>query len=193
MEETHNQRLPNTTAKETRGDNEDIISGARNTDQLEKLQQKVKENPARIEHKEGTPAVVIVNNGGPEQNHKQSIGKPLSAKGHALMDYALVASLLLVPHLLGMNKNAKRIYAAEALTLLPYVALTKQPFSIKGLIPFSTHGKIDLFNVSQFALQTLFKPFRSSKKELIFNLSFTAIAGLTVLLTDWKQQQPAKS
>ncbi len=115
--------------------------------------------------------------------------KPISPKWHALIDYALVSSLLTLPSLLSMNKNAKSIYAAEALVLLPYVALTKQPVAIKGLIPMETHGKIDPFNVAQFALQTFFKPFRKTKKELIFNVAFTAIAGLTVLLTDYKENQ----
>ena len=114
--------------------------------------------------------------------------KPITAKQHALIDYALVGALLTMPSLLRMNKAAKRVYAAEALSLLPYVALTKQPLSANGLIPFETHGKIDPFNVGQFALQTFFKPFRKTKKELLFNIAFTAVAGLTVLLTDWKSR-----
>ena len=117
------------------------------------------------------------------------IEKPISPKWHALIDYALVTGLLTLPSLLGMNKNAKRIYAAEALVLLPYVALTEQPLAIKGLIPMEAHGKIDPFNVAQFALQTFFKPFRKSKKELIFNVAFTAVAGLTVLLTNYKKEE----
>jgi hypothetical protein len=112
--------------------------------------------------------------------------KPISRKTHALLDYALTGSLLVVPSLLGMNKKAKLIYAAEALALLPYIAFTKQPFSIKGVIPFKIHGKIDPFNVALFALLSFVKPFRKTKKELLFNIAFTAIAGLTVLLTDWK-------
>lgn len=111
---------------------------------------------------------------------------PISPKWHAIIDYALVGSLLVLPTLTGMNKKARGIYAAEALILLPYIALTKQPVAIKGLIPLKTHKKIDPFNVAQFALQTFFRPFRASKKELIFNIAFTAIAGATVLLTDWK-------
>jgi hypothetical protein len=86
-----------------------------------------------------------------------------------------------------MNKEAKLIYAAEAAVLLPYVALTKQPASIKGLIPFETHGKIDPFNVAQFAVQSLLPAFRKNRKELVFNIAFTALAGLTVLLTDFKK------
>jgi hypothetical protein len=69
-----------------------------------------------------------------------------------------------------MNKKAKQIYAAEALLLLPYVALTKQPVTLKGLIPFKIHGKIDQFNVGQFVLQTFFKPFHKTKKNCCLTL-----------------------
>jgi hypothetical protein len=111
--------------------------------------------------------------------------KPISAKQHALIDYALVGALLTMPALLGLNKTAKKIYAVEAMVLLPYIAMTKQPIAVKGLIPFKTHGKIDPFNIGQFAIQSFFKPFHKDKKTLIFNIAFTALAGLTVLLTDW--------
>lgn len=111
--------------------------------------------------------------------------KPISPKTHALIDYLLVGSLLTLPSLLRMNKTVKKIYAAEAAILLPYVAITKQPLAVKGIIPFKTHGKVDLFNVAQFALQSFAKPFRKGKKELLFNIAFTALAGITVLLTDW--------
>jgi hypothetical protein len=111
--------------------------------------------------------------------------KPISPKWHALIDYALVGSLLALPSLLGMNKKAKQIYAVEVLVLLPYVALTKQPIALKGLIPFKIHGRIDPFNVARFALQSFFRPFRKSSKELDFNIAFTTLAGLTVILTDW--------
>ncbi len=111
--------------------------------------------------------------------------KPVSPKVHALIDYALVGSLFIIPSVLGLNKKAKRIYAAEALALLVYVALTDTPVAVKPLIPFPVHGKIDPFNVGQFALQSFLKPFKKDKKALIFNIGFTALAGLTVLLTDW--------
>lgn len=111
---------------------------------------------------------------------------PITPKAHLLIDYALVASLFTLPTLLRMDKKAKRIYTAEALVLLPYVAVTKQTATGKGLIPFQTHGKIDYFNIAQFALQSFLPPIRTSKKTLAFNISFTVLAGLTVLLTDWK-------
>lgn len=112
--------------------------------------------------------------------------KIVSPKTHAIVDYALTGALLILPSLLKMNRKTRLIYAAEAALLLPYIALTKQPAAIKGLIPFQTHGKIDPFNIAQFALQSLLPAFRKNKKELAFNIAFTAIAGATVLLTNWK-------
>ena len=111
--------------------------------------------------------------------------KPISPKQHALIDYALVGCLFTLPSLLGFNKTVKKIYTAEALTLLAYITLTDQPIAVKPLIPFPIHGKIDPFNVAQFALQTGLNAFQRDKKALIFNISFTALAGITVLLTDW--------
>ena len=111
--------------------------------------------------------------------------KPVSPELHCVIDYILVGSLLTVPGLLGFNKKAKTIYTSEALALLVYVGLTDSPVAIKPLIPFPVHGKIDPFNVAQFALQSFLKPFRKDKKALLFNIAFTAVAGATVLLTNW--------
>lgn len=112
--------------------------------------------------------------------------KPVSPKAHALIDYALVTSLLTLPGLLHFNKKVRKIYTAEALLLLIYVALTDQPAAVKGIIPFKTHGKIDPFNVAQFALQSLLSSFRKDKKALAFNIGFTLIAGTVVSLTNWR-------
>ena len=112
-------------------------------------------------------------------------GKPISPKWHAAIDYALVGGLILLPSLLKLNRKARLIYGTEAAILLPYIALTRQPLAVKGIIPFRTHGKIDPFNIAQFALQSLVGPIRKHRKSLLFNIAFTAIAGLTVLLTDY--------
>lgn len=111
--------------------------------------------------------------------------KPISPKQHALIDYALVGSLLTLPSALGFSSAIKKIYTTEALVLLAYVALTDQPVAVKPLIPFPVHGKIDPFNIGQFALQTFLKPFRKDKQAQLFNICFTVLAGITVLLTDW--------
>lgn len=113
--------------------------------------------------------------------------RPISPKWHAFLDYALTGSLLVLPALLKMNKRAKLIYAAEAAVLLPYIALTKQPAAIKGLIPFKTHMKIDPINITQFALQSFLPAFRKGRTELVFNIAFVALAAANVLLTDTEE------
>ena len=111
--------------------------------------------------------------------------KPISPQVHSLIDHALVSSLLTLPSVLGFSSDVKKIYTAEALVLLVYVALTDQPVAVKPIIPFPTHGKIDPFNIGQFALQTFLKPFQKDRSARLFNIGFTVLAGLTVLLTDW--------
>ena len=118
--------------------------------------------------------------------------KPVSPAAHGIMDYALVGSLLTLPSLFGFSAKVKKLYAAEALALLVYVALTDQPAAIKPVIPFPVHGKIDPFNVAGFALQTGLKAFRKNKKAMAFNIGFTALAALTVLLTDWQGSTKTK-
>lgn len=113
--------------------------------------------------------------------------KPISPATHCLIDYALVASLLSLPTALGLPKEVRRLYAAEALVLTGYVAVTAHPAALKPLIPIRTHGKIDPFNVAAFALQTFATAFRRNKKAAAFNLAFTAVTGLLVLMTDWKK------
>jgi len=119
--------------------------------------------------------------------------KPISPKAHGISDYILAGSLLTLPTLLGLNKKVKTLYAAEALTLLGYVALSDHPAAIKPLIPFTTHGKIDPFNIAQFGLQSFWKPFRRDKKALLFNIGFTIAAGTIVLLTDWHGRTKANT
>ena len=113
------------------------------------------------------------------------ITKPVSPKVHGITDYALAGSLLLFPHLFHFPKQIKKIYTAEALLLLGYISFTDHPTAIKPLIPFSVHGKIDPFNVAQFATQTFWKPFRKNKGAQAFNILFTLAAGTIVAFTDW--------
>lgn len=115
--------------------------------------------------------------------------QPISPKVHALTDYVLAGSLLLLPTVLGLNKKAVKIYVAEALILLPYIALTKTPVALKPMIPLRIHKKIDAVNIAQFALQTIFNPIRRDRKALLLNLAFTLITGVSVLLTDWNEKQ----
>jgi hypothetical protein len=57
--------------QETREHGQEIVSGARETDQIERLQENKERDPAPADEKEGGPAVVKVNNGDPERNTEE--------------------------------------------------------------------------------------------------------------------------
>jgi hypothetical protein len=92
------------------------------------------------------------------------IAKIISPKWHAFIDYLLAGSILVIPSVLKLNKTAKKIYTAEGLILLPYVALTGQPVALEGIIPWEVHQKIDPFNIAQFAYNPLQNLFAGIKK-----------------------------
>ncbi|GAB3935723.1 hypothetical protein [Larkinella terrae] len=112
--------------------------------------------------------------------------KPISPTQHALLDYALVGSLLILPTVLNLSPTVKKVYTTEAWVLLGYVAITDHPLAVKPLIPFQVHGQIDPFNVMGFALQTFLGPFSRSKGATAFNIGFTLLSGITVAWTNWK-------
>lgn len=105
---------------------------------------------------------------------------------HGLLDYAVVAGMLAVPYICKFSKPVKKLYTAEALVLLGYIAVSDLPVSLKRVIPYKTHQKIDTLNVLQFAMQSFYKIFQKDKTALAFNIGLTAVAGTVVALTDWK-------
>jgi hypothetical protein len=111
--------------------------------------------------------------------------KLITPKAHGIIDYALTAGLLVIPAVSGFSKKVRTLYAAEALVLLGYIAVTDHPAAVKPLIPFKVHGKVDRFNIAQFALQTLLPMFLKDRKARLFNIAFTAAAGAVVALTDF--------
>lgn len=119
--------------------------------------------------------------------------KPISPLAHGLIDYGFVATQLVLPPLLGVNKKAVKLFRFLGVNLGTYNALTAHGAAIKPLIPFQTHYKIDYGNVAGLALLTLHKSIRKDKKALLFHSLFVALAAANVLLTDWKESstQPA--
>lgn len=111
--------------------------------------------------------------------------KPISPKIHGLNDYGFAAALLFAPSIFGFNKKAKKLYALLGTNLFLYNAITDHPVSVKRLISYDTHHKIDPINVAGLALPTLYKGIRKDKKALAFHIGFVTLAAINVLLTDW--------
>ncbi len=110
--------------------------------------------------------------------------KTVTPVAHGIINYALVGALLTLSDTLGLCKEVETIYTAEVLALLGYVTLTGHPATVKLLIPIKVHRKIDPFKMTNFVLHYFLKPFRREKKAMVVNTVLTAIARLTILLTD---------
>lgn len=63
MENTHNQKVPSSPQKQLREDDVNIIKGARETDQLEGMNENAKKNPMPPQNDAGTSPDVEVNDG----------------------------------------------------------------------------------------------------------------------------------
>jgi len=63
--------------------------------------------------------------------------KPISPRGHALLDYSLAATLLTAPPLMGLSRRARTVFGALGLNAAAVNALTAQPLAVKPLIPLS--------------------------------------------------------
>lgn len=111
--------------------------------------------------------------------------KPLSPKAHGAMDYGLMATLLTAPHLLGLSRRARTVFAALGLNAGVVSALTAQPLAIKPLIPFKTHRLIDLAAVPVYALLPVLCGAAKEKRGRALVVGSAAGIFAGYLLTDW--------
>jgi len=111
--------------------------------------------------------------------------KPISAKQHAIIDYAFGALLLTVPLILGVNRQAKKNYREIAVSFLGMNAITDTPVCLAPLISLQDHKKFDTSFLSAMSMMAFSKPVRKDKKALRFHLGFISLAFLNYMLTDY--------
>jgi hypothetical protein len=116
---------------------------------------------------------------------------PISPEAHGLIDYGLVAALLVLPSRLKLNHRAVKLYKALGSGLGAYNAVTDNGNSLLPVIPFEKHYRIDYFNLAAIGLLTAAGPIRRDKRARIFHALFLLAAAATVVLTD-KDARPAK-
>jgi hypothetical protein len=109
--------------------------------------------------------------------------KPIDPKTHAIIDYILVGSLFAVPLLLGFKKEAKLAYGAMGSALLTYVALSDHGLSVKPVIPFPTHCKVDVGNLIGTAAVGAMKSIRKDKRASLFHAAFVLLGAMNLVLT----------
>lgn len=113
--------------------------------------------------------------------------KPIMPAIHGLVDYMFAAALFTVPPLIGCSRKTVWMYHGIAAGTFLYGAITRQPLSLRPVIPMKAHRVIDVVNLSGLSLFTTYKGVRRNKKAIGFNLGMVALGAATVLLTQWRK------
>ena len=117
--------------------------------------------------------------------------KPISPKTHAAIDYGFLGLMLAGPSLLGLSGSAKTLAYAFGGVDGGLTALTDQPLALKRLLPFRTHGTIELASVPAIVALPLLTGALKQPKARAF---FGAAAGMVLAvytLTDWNAKPSA--
>lgn len=111
--------------------------------------------------------------------------KPITPKLHGAIDYGFLGMMLSAPSLLGLTGPAKT---------LPYLfggiqgglnAVTKQPLAIKHLVPFRTHGTIELASGPAFVLLPVVTGALKQPRARAFFGTALGLLAAVYALTDW--------
>lgn len=112
--------------------------------------------------------------------------KPISPRTHGLIDYASVGLMLAAPSLLGLKGPARLLSYAFAGSYLGVSLLTDDPLGLRKLIPFPTHGKIELATAPALvALPALAGGFKETNEKAYF-LGLLGTVATVYALTDWQ-------
>ncbi|HEX8561459.1 MAG TPA: hypothetical protein VF676_00640 [Flavobacterium sp.] len=111
--------------------------------------------------------------------------KPITPEMHCIMDYAMSATLITLPSMLGMNKTARNTYCSVGASILSLNATTDVKGAVKKMVPLKTHKKADLGLLLGTLGMTFMKPIWRDKKALAFHVGFLALATTQYLLTDF--------
>lgn len=111
--------------------------------------------------------------------------KPISPETHGAIDYGFLGLMLAAPSLLGLNGPARTLPYLFGAVQGVLNALTDQPLAVKRLVPFHTHGRIELASAPAFvALPVLTGAMKEGKAHGFF-LGALGLLTAVYLLTDW--------
>ena len=72
------------------------------------------------------------------------LGKPISTRTHALLDYLTVAKFLVLPRVMGFNKTVTNGMTAIGLVKLAYTLLTRHEGGVYKVLPMKAHLAMDV-------------------------------------------------
>ncbi|HEU0137455.1 MAG TPA: hypothetical protein VFQ50_09195 [Flavobacterium sp.] len=111
--------------------------------------------------------------------------KPITPMVHGIMDYAMGATLLALPAMMGADGALTKTYGAVGLGILSQNALTDSPCGIRKSISLKQHKMADTGILAAVALSTFSKAIRNDKKMLGFHVGLLTMLTAQYLLTDF--------
>lgn len=114
----------------------------------------------------------------------------LSPRMHGVVDYAACAAMLALPRVLRLSPKARLASQAFALSYLGVAALTDYPYSLKRVLPFEWHGRLELMTAPLLALTPILLGTRDRRDHQYFEGLTLVVLG-TYLATDWRADPDA--
>lgn len=111
--------------------------------------------------------------------------KTISPFSHGVLDYTTALAAALAPRLLKFPPKAARLSYALSATYAALSAVTDYPLSVKRIVPFPVHGKIELASGVVLPLLPWVVGFARHRPARSFLLSLSAVTFVVWALTDW--------
>jgi hypothetical protein len=120
------------------------------------------------------------------------VNKPIKPGAHGAIDYGLLALNLSAPSLLGLNGAARALAYLFGGAQGGLNAVTDQPLALRRIVPFGTHGTIELSSGPLFVALPLALPWLTGTlkepKARAYFLILGAVLVAVYGLTDWEAQ-----
>lgn len=111
--------------------------------------------------------------------------KPISPRAHGAIDYGFLAANLLAPSILGLKGSARTLSYLFGGTQGALNALTDHPLALKRLVPFRTHGTVELSSGPLFVLLPWLTGALQVPRARNYFLALGAVLVTVYNLTDW--------
>jgi len=111
--------------------------------------------------------------------------KTIDPATHAALDYGLSAAQFLGPELLGLGVRANVIGTLFGALYGATTALTDTPLAVKPVIPFATHGRLELPSIAAMAVVPWITGAMKRPTAKLFFMSCIGMALANYAMTDF--------
>jgi hypothetical protein len=117
--------------------------------------------------------------------------KKLTPGQHGLLDYAVGATNMVAPALLGTSDRSRIALGAFGAGQTAVNAITAQPYSLSNLLSWKTHRKIDFGYLAAYAVVPPLLGVAKDRRARWLWLAVSAAGVAVFACTDWKAKRTA--